>query len=223
MKPEAIVFDMYGTVANLAAVTRTCSEAVKNPDTFGSIWRSKQLEYTFLLSLMEDYLDFWQVTESALQFTAAATGEELTHNTRNRLMQSWLEPEPYGDAVAGLKWMKDRYPLAILSNGSPQMLDQGLKYAGLEDYFDLVLSVADVRIFKPSPKVYGLAVSRLGVEKERVVFVSSNSFDVIGAKKFGFFACWIRRTESPLDSLGMKPNLIVSSFGELRDFLDEIP
>jgi 2-haloacid dehalogenase len=219
MKPDGIVFDMYGTVADLSAVTKACEEVVTDPAEFGSLWRLKQLEYTFLLSLMEDYMDFWQVTESALQFTVETIEAQLTQQQKNLLMRSWLRPQPFQDALAGLRRMKGRYPLAILSNGSPKMLNEGLEYAGLETYFDWVLSVEEVQVFKPSPKVYGLAPTRMGIGKEGILFVSSNSFDVVGAKKYGFRTCWIRRMRGPLDPLGAEPNLVVSGFEELVGLL----
>jgi 2-haloacid dehalogenase len=215
VRPDAIVFDMYGTVTNLKAVSNACADLVEDPAGFGALWRSKQLEYTFLSSLMEDYEDFWQVTEAALHYATAATGSRLTEGQRSSLMQSWLRPEPYEDAFKGLQEMKDRYPLAILSNGSRGMLKKGLNHAGLESFFDHVLSVDEVKVFKPSPKVYGLAPNRLGVCKERILFVSSNSFDVVGAKKYGFQTAWIRREEVPLDPLGETPDYVVSSFEEL--------
>jgi len=215
VKAEAIVFDMYGTVANLAAVTRACEDLVEKPAEFGSFWRMKQLEYTFLLSIMEDYQDFWQVTEAALHFTVKATREQLTQEQQSFLMEKWLRPEPFPDARDGLERMKGRYPLAILSNGSPRMLESGLEHAGLDSCFDQVISVEEVKVYKPSPAVYGLVPSRLGIAREGVLFVSSNSFDVIGAGKYGFQTCWIKRAENPLDLLGVEPDLVVSSFEEL--------
>jgi len=215
VKPEAIVFDMYGTVANLDAVNKACVELVGDPTQFGSLWRLKQLEYTFLLSMMGDYRDFWQVTEAALQFTVDATGAQLTQGQQSSLMESWLRPEPFEDAVGCLKKLRGRYPLAILSNGGPRMLREGLKHAGLNSFFDEVLSVDEVKAFKPSPEVYDLAQQRLRVSKEKVFFVSSNSFDVVGSKKYGFHTCWIRRAVSPLDPLGQPPDHIVRNFEEL--------
>ena len=220
MKPDVIVFDMYGTVANLSAVTEACANLVEDPARFGSLWRSKQLEYTFLRSLMEDYEDFWQVTGAALQYTIEVTGAQLTEKQRSSLMQSWLRPQPYEDAFKGLQEMKQRCLLAILSNGSSRMLTDGIRYAGLVSYFDHVLSVDAVRVFKPSPKVYGLVPDRLGVGKKQTLFVSSNSFDVVGAKKYGFQTVWIRREESPLDPLGEAPDHIVSSFEELSTLVE---
>lgn len=215
MKPDAIVFDMYGTVADLAAVREACENLVADPGQFATLWRAKQLEYTFLLSLMRNYLDFWQVTEASLQFAIEATGAGLTQGERSSLMQSWLRPEPFEDALAGLRSMGGRYPLAILSNGSPRMLREGLKYAGLEQLFDPVISVEEVGVYKPSPDVYGLVQARMGISKEKTLFVSSNSFDVVGAKKYGLTTCWIKRAKSPLDPLGETPDYAVSGFDEL--------
>jgi 2-haloacid dehalogenase len=212
---------MYGTVANLDAVTRACAEFAEDPAEFGSLWRSKQLEYTFLLSLMDDYVDFWEATLMALEFAIDAAGEKFTKGQKDLLMNSWLRPEAYEDAYEGLQKLKRHFPLAILSNGSPKMLREGLKFAALDGFFDKILSVEKVRVFKPSPKVYELAPTELKVSKEKILFVSSNSFDVVGARKYGFHTCWIRRTEQVLDPLGEVPDHIVSSFEELASLTFE--
>src|ERR1700675_1524773 len=176
----------------------------------------KQLEYTFLRSLMGKYQDFWKVSEQALEFTIHRFGLQVSAEQRRRLLEAWLHPSPYPEAAAALPLLKEQYTLAVLSNGSPKMLRAGLERTGLKPYFRWVISVDEVKLYKPSPNVYQLAPRKMKMKKEEILFVSSNSFDVIGAKSCGFRVCWINRTGAPLDPLGPKPDLVVGSFDELR-------
>src|SRR5574341_1635038 len=215
MRIRGIVFDMYGTVVDVGAVADACGEVAPEPAAFTAQWRAKQLEYSFLRSLMGKYQDFWKVSEQALDFAVKRHGLTVSPDQRRRLMEAWLHPSPYPEVAAALPRLKERYSLAILSNGSPRMLRIGLERTGLRTHFRWVISVDEVRQFKPSPKVYQLAPKHMKLKKAEILFVSSNSFDVLGAKAFGFNVCWINRTGVPLDSLGPKPNLSVTSFDEL--------
>jgi 2-haloacid dehalogenase len=217
---KGIVFDMYGTVVDVGAVAEAGSAVAPDPAAFVVQWRTKQLEYTFLRSLMGKYQDFWRVTEQALDYTARRLRVELTAEQRQRLMEAWLEPRPYPEVPAALSILKARYPLAILSNGSPKMLQTGLARSGLTAHFRWVISADAVRLYKPSSKVYELGPRRMKLKKADILFVSSNSFDVIGARSFGFKVCWINRTGAPLDQLGPKPDLVVTSFDELKAALE---
>ena len=215
VRPKGIVFDMYGTVADLNAVTVACQDLVEDPKAFGTLWRTKQIEYTFLVTMMNDYKGFWELTRSALDFTCAALGAGLSDEEMTKLMQQWLRPSPYADAAEGLERLKGTCPLMILSNGTPEMLRVGLEHASLNSYFDAVLSVEETRAFKPDPRVYHLAHKRIGAPREEILFVSSNSFDVVGAKKYGFYTAWIKRVDAPLDPLGVSPDCTIANFGEL--------
>jgi 2-haloacid dehalogenase len=217
---KGIAFDMYGTVVDVGAVALACKGVAPDPGAFTAQWRAKQLEYTFLRSLMGKYQDFWRVSEQALEFTIQRFGLQASREQRKRLMEAWLHPSPYSEVAGALPRLKERYPLAVLSNGSPRMLRAGLEAAGLLPHFRWVISVDAVKLYKPSPKVYQLAPSRMKLKKGEVLFVSSNSFDVIGAKSFGFRVCWINRTVAPLDPLGPKPDLVVKSFDELETALE---
>jgi len=217
---KGIAFDMYGTVVDVGAVALACKEVAPDPGAFTAQWRAKQLEYTFLRSLMGKYQDFWRVSEQALEFTIQRFGLQASQEQRKRLMEAWLHPSPYPEVAGALPRLKERYPLAVLSNGSPKMLRTGLLRAGLLPNFRWVISVDAVKLYKPSPEVYRLAPSRMKLKKGEILFVSSNSFDVIGAKSFGFRVCWINRTGAPLDPLGPKPDLAVSSFDELTTALE---
>ena len=213
---RGIAFDMYGTVVDVGAVAEACRAIAPDPVAFNSQWRAKQLEYTFLRNAMGKYEDFWKVSEQALRFTIDRFGLTVTPEQRKQLMDAWLHPTPYPEVAAALPRLKDRYPLAILSNGSPKMLRTGLERAGLRSHFQWVLSVDAVRIYKPSPKVYALAPKNMRLPKQQILFVSSNSFDVLGAKSFGFKVCWINRAGLPLDPLGPRPDIVVKNFDELE-------
>ncbi len=216
---KGIAFDMYGTVVDVGAIAEACKAVAPDPVAFNTQWRAKQLEYTFLRSLMGKYQDFWRVSEQALEFTIHRFGLQVSAEQRRRLLEAWLHPSPYPEVAAALPLLKEQYALAVLSNGSPKMLRAGLERTGLKPYFRWVISVDEVKLYKPSPKVYQLAPRKMRMNKEEILFVSSNSFDVIGAKSFGFRVCWINRTGAPLDPLGPKPDLVVGSVDELRTAL----
>jgi 2-haloacid dehalogenase len=215
MRVKGIVFDMYGTLVDVGAVAEACKEMAPEPVAFNTQWRAKQLEYTFLRTLMGKYRDFWTVTEEALEFAIQSFGLQVPPEQRNQVMEAWLQPTPYADVEAALPRLKEKYLLAILSNGTPKMLQTGLQRTGLRPHFRWVISADAVKLYKPSPEVYRLALKQMRLEKNEILFVSSNSFDVVGSKNFGFKVCWINRRGIPLDPLGPKPDLIVKSFDEL--------
>ena len=222
VKPRArgIVFDMYGTVVDVSAVADACKEIAPDPAAFNAQWRAKQLEYTFLRTAMGRYKDFWVITEEALEFAIERSGLQVTADQRQKLMEAWLHPTPYPEVAATLPRLKEKYILAILSNGSPKMLRTGLEQTGLGSHFRRVMSADAVKLYKPSPKVYQLAPKHMRLNKREILFVSSNSFDVVGAKNFGFQVCWIHRSEVPLDPLGPEPDLVVKNFEDLYSSLN---
>jgi 2-haloacid dehalogenase len=175
------------------------------------LWRTKQLEYTWQRSLMRRYAPFSQVTREALEYACAALGLALGAERSAALMQEYLRLATYPEVPAALAAMQARK--AILSNGSPDMLEPLVKHSGLA--LDAVLSVDAVKIFKPAPEVYQLAVERLGVPKEDIGFVSSNCWDALGAKSFGFRVFWINRLKAPVDGLGFQPDRIVQGAHEV--------
>ncbi|MFQ5520875.1 MAG: haloacid dehalogenase type II [Candidatus Methylomirabilia bacterium] len=220
LRVKGIVFDMYGTVVDVGAVAEACKEVALDPVAFNREWRAKQLEYTFLRSLMGKYQDFWKISEQALEFAIQRSGLAVSPEQRKQLMEAWLHPTPYPEVAAALPRLQERYALAILSNGSPKMLRVGLGATGLRPYFRWVISVDAVKIFKPSPKVYQLVPKHMKLPKQQILFVSSNGFDVVGAKSFGLKVCWLNRAGVPLDPLAAKPDLVVKSFDELRTALE---
>ena len=211
---KGLVFDAYGTLFDINSVIEACKHITQNPEGFSKLWRAKQLEYTFLRSLMEKYKDFWKVTEDALIFAINSFGISASQIERKKLMEAYLYLKPFAEVEDALGCLKN-YELAVLSNGSPMVLIALLENSGLKHYFRHILSADEVRAYKPSPKVYALGPKYLGIPKEEIFFVSSNSFDVVGAKAFGFKVCWINRSGTPLDELGMKPDVIVKTLEEM--------
>lgn len=213
MRPQALVFDAYGTLYDVHSVIRRCEAFWPGKGTpLSQLWRTKQLEYTWQRSLMRRYVPFSQVTDDALQYACASLGLALDGKQSGALMDEYRKLAVYPDvpgALAGLRVKK-----AILSNGSPDMLDPLVRHSGLN--FDAVLSVDEVKIFKPAPEVYQLAVDRLGVAKQDIGFVSSNCWDALGAKSFGFRVFWINRQKAPVDALGFQPDAIVTSLNEIN-------
>src|SRR5712691_4202311 len=220
-KPQikALVFDAYGTLFDVHSVIALCDELFPGQGTqLSQIWRAKQLEYTWLKSLMRRYENFEIVTEAALKFACKARKLDCPPQSHKRLMQAYLHLEPYPEvkeALASLSHCK----LAILSNGSPRMLKALVKNNGLTKTFDKVISVDEVKIFKPSPRVYALAPKKLKVPKNNIGFVSSNFWDICGAASFGLRAFWINRAGNPQDELGFKPYAVVSSLTDLIDIV----
>jgi 2-haloacid dehalogenase len=215
LRIKGIVFDMYGTLVDVGAVAEACKEMAPEPVAFITQWRAKQLEYTFLRTLMGKYRDFWKVTEEALEFAIQHFGLQVRAEQRKQVMEAWLHPTPYPEIVAALPRLKEKYLLAILSNGTSKMLQTELERTRLRPYFRWVISADAVKLYKPSPEVYRLALKQMRLQKNEILFISSNSFDVMGSKHFGFKVCWINRHGVPLDPLGPKLELIVKSFAEL--------
>ena len=216
---RAVVFDAYGTLFDVHSVMAACREVTGDPEALSLQWRAKQLEYTWLRSLMGRYEDFWEVTRAALRFALKRLKVEASEAQVGRLMEAYLSLNPFPEVPAALQALRPGYSLAILSNGSPRMLQAAVESSGLKPYLQHVLSVDGLKIYKPSPAVYELAPKTMGVPKNTIVFVSSNAFDVIGAKAYGFQVCWCNRAGTPLDELGLAPDHTVRALDELPKLL----
>jgi len=214
---KAWVFDAYGTLLDPFSVQGKAERMFPGQgETLSRLWRSRQLEYTWLRALMNQYADFWQVTREALVYACRSLGLgcEVTH--QDELMQEYLHLQTYPDVTVGLEALLGQR-LAILSNGSPRMLEAVVEHAGLTRTFATLMSVDTVRTYKPSPTVYQLAVEALELEKSEIGFVSSNYWDVAGAAAFGFPAFWLNRTKAPPDELGTAPEATITGLRELTD------
>jgi 2-haloacid dehalogenase len=193
---HAVVFDAYGTLYDTQSVADVTEEAFPGyGDIITQVWRIKQLEYSWLRSLMRRYQDFSVVTRDSLAYTLRILGLHYDEETFARIMEKYLHLELYPDAIAALDALKDR-KLAILSNGSPNMLTRLVKNTGLDRVLAATLSVDEHKVFKPSPEAYTLIEEKLGFKPVNVLFVSSNPWDACGAKAFGLKVAWIERVTS---------------------------
>ena len=208
-----MVFDAYGTLYDVHSVAARCEQCWLGKGTeLSMLWRAKQLEYTWQRSLMQRYVPFSTVTREALAYACETLGLELDRVREEALMQEYVRLATYPDVQETLKKLKSRKQ-AILSNGSPDMLLPLVEHSGLR--FDAVISVDELKIYKPAPQVYELAARKLNTEKTRIAFVSSNCWDAIGAKSYGFQVYWINRARAPVDRLGFRPDAILGSLNEV--------
>ena len=216
--PRAYLFDAYGTLFDVHSVIEAGRALTSDPQALSSLWRQKQLEYTWLRSLMGRYEDFWAVTEQALRFALRRLGIAAGEAQVKTLLEAYLSlacfPE-VADALARLEGA----PLGILSNGSPRMLAAALRSSGLQGGLRHVLSVDAVKIYKPSPRVYELGPRAFGMASGEMLFVSSNAWDVAGAKAFGYRTCWCNRAKAPMDALGVTPDLEVERLDQILERL----
>jgi len=216
---QAIAFDAYGTLFDLHSVTALCDCKFPGQGAeLSKLWRAKQLEYAWLRSLTERYEEFWRVTESALAFACNSLNLACPAETRRELMESYLHLDTFPEVRPALDKLA-QYRLAILSNGSPKMLDAAVESAGLKGIFADVISADEVKTYKSSPRVYGLVSKHLGVSKSAIAFVSSNFWDIAGAKSYGFWTCWLNRCNVPEDELGVKPDCTVETLDRLNSVL----
>ena len=208
------VFDAYGTLFDVHSVIEAGRAITRDPAALSTLWRQKQLEYTWLRSLMGRYEDFWAVTEAALRFSVRRLGLKADETQLARLMDAYLTLACFPEVEAALERLAGR-PRAILSNGSPRMLDAAVSSSGLGRHLQHVLSVDAVKTFKPAPAVYALGPRALGVSAGDLLFVSSNAWDVAGAKSFGYQVAWCNRTGAPREELGVEPDLEITRLDQL--------
>jgi 2-haloacid dehalogenase len=222
---KAVVFDAYGTLYDIQSVAAVTEQAFPGyGEIITQIWRIKQLEYTWLRSLMRRYQDFSVITRESLAYTLRCLGLQHDTDVFERIMEKYLHLDLYPDAAAALAAMQDR-KLAILSNGSPAMLDALVQSSGLAGVLDATISVDAQKIFKPSPDAYALIESRLGVAPHDVLFVSSNPWDACGAKAFGLKVAWIERVTPEAMALACIKNDVVAPltmFKAIRTQMDEL-
>jgi len=179
-----------------------------NLQALSQLWRQKQLEYTWLRALMERYEDFWHITEAALRSAMRQLSIKATDRQLELLRQAYLFPPAFAEVRSALEALKGS-PLAILSNGSPAMLDSAIRGNGLESYFTEIISVDRVKTYKPSPRAYALGPQILKCPVGEILFVSSNLWDVAGAKAFGYQVCWCHRTGAEMEDWGFAPDFTV--------------
>jgi 2-haloacid dehalogenase len=215
---QAIAFDAYGTLFDVFSVTSLCEALFPgNGTALAQLWRAKQLHYSLLRSVMDRFEDFWQLTGDGLLYAAKSLKLDLPDAKRQTLMDAYLRLTAFPDVKPGLEALKNQgLRLAILSNGAPAMLAAAVASAGLEPWLDEIISVNDIRIFKPSPRVYELVGRKLAIPADQIGFVSSNSWDINGAGAVGLYTFWIqRRPGEPQEELGFPARQVVATITEL--------
>jgi 2-haloacid dehalogenase len=220
--PEALAFDMYGTLVDPAGISGRLERYLpEQAQSLAEVWRRKQLEYTFRLAAMELYQDFEQVTRKALDYALATVGRELAPEQKDDLIERYNDLERFADVEPGLELLKEAgHAMIVFSNGAPHMLEALMDSAELRPYFEGFVSVDEVKTYKPSPETYRHAARRLGRPIGEVRLVSSNPFDDIGAQAAGMKSAWVDRTGGLFDTLGPTPEIVVGTLTELADALN---
>jgi 2-haloacid dehalogenase len=217
----ALVFDAYGTLFDVHSVAERAEELFPGRGkAISAAWRAKQLEYSWLRTLMGRYEDFNRVTRSSLEWTLESLGLEAAEEPMRALQDAYRKLKAFPEVPAVLESLARKRALAILSNGHPEMLDAVVDHNGLRGYFrGGVLSVHPARRFKPDPAVYRIAEETLGVPRSITGFVSSNGWDAAGARAFGFRAFWVNRAGAPVERLGVRPEAVLKDLTELEALL----
>ena len=225
MSLNTCVFDAYGTLFDVNAAARI---AANEPDrkifkevwpSVSNIWRMKQLQYTWLRSMTDSYIDFWSITQNSLDFALETHKLQNDLVLKERLLALYWELQPYSEVSQMLKDLKKKgIKTAILSNGSPEMLNGAVRSSNLNEFIDEIISVETVKIFKPSARVYEQVENIIGCSKADVLFVSSNGWDIAGAAGFGFTTAWVNRIRDPIDRLPHKPMHVVEDLTSIPSF-----
>ena len=216
---KAIIFDAYGTLFDVNSAAEKCRSKIGDKwESFANYWRKTQLEYTWLRSLMGRHKDFWQITEDSLDKSMQAFN--IDKAMKNELLDLYKILSPYPEVKETLEKLKEkRYKLAILSNGTPALLNELVKSNGLQNLFDDIFSIEEVKIYKPSSKVYDMPVKKYSIKNEEVAFLSANTWDVSGGGNYGFTSIWVNRNKNIFDNLDYKPKNEISGLNQLIDIL----
>ena len=216
---KAIIFDAYGTLFDVNSAAEKCKNKIgKKWEDFANHWRTTQLEYTWLRSLMNRHKDFWQVTEDSLKKSMEAY--KIDTSMKNELLNLYKVLSPFEEVLETLKSLKKQeYKLAILSNGTPNLLNNLVKKNNLEIFFDDIFSIEEVGVYKPDAKVYDIPIKKYGIKKNEVIFLSSNTWDVSGGGNYGYETIWVNRNNNVFDYLDYKPKNQIISLKGLLDII----
>ena len=212
---KVIIFDAYGTLFDVNSAAKKCKTKIGNKwENFANYWRTTQLEYTWLRSLMNRHKDFWQITEDSLDKSMKLF--EIDISLKNELMDLYKILSPFEEVPKVLKTLKEKnYKLAILSNGTHSLLNELVNSNNLNNIFDDIFSIEEVGIYKPNSKVYDMPIKKYKLQKEEVVFLSANTWDVSGGGNYGYNSIWVNRNNNIFDNLDFKPNKEIKSLNQL--------
>ena len=216
---KAIIFDAYGTLFDVNSAAEKCKDKIGDKwERFANFWRTTQLEYTWLRSLMDRHKDFWQITEDSLDKSMKAFKIDI--KMKKDLLDLYKILSPYPEVKQTLEKLKEKkYKLAILSNGTPALLNELVRSNGLQNLFDDIFSVEEVKIYKPSSKVYDMPIKKYNMKKEDAAFLSANTWDVSGGGNYGFTSVWVNRNNNIFDNLDYIPKNEISGLNQLLDIL----
>ena len=216
---KAIIFDAYGTLFDVNSAAEKCKDKIGDKwEGFANFWRTTQLEYTWLRSLMKRHKDFWQITEDSLDKSMKTFN--IDPKMKKELLNLYKVLSPFKEVPKTLKTLKERnFKLAILSNGTPSLLNELVKSNNLNDLFNDLFSIQEVGIYKPDSKVYDMPIKKYKIEKNEVVFLSANTWDVSGGGNYGFNSIWVNRNNSIFDNLDYKPRNEIKNLNELTKLI----
>ena len=216
---KAIIFDAYGTLFAVNSAAEKCKDKIGDKwEGFATFWRTTQLEYTWLRSLMKRHKDFWQVTEDSLD--KSMTAFNIDPSMKNELLNLYQVLSTYKEVPETLKTLKEKnLKLAILSNGTPSLLNKLVMSNDLNNLFDDLFSIEEVGIYKPDSRVYDLPINKYQIEKNEVTFLSANTWDVSGGGNYGYQAIWVNRNNNIFDNLDYKPTNEIKSLKELKNLI----
>ncbi|MFL2877710.1 MAG: haloacid dehalogenase type II [Candidatus Pelagibacter sp.] len=219
MTTKAIVFDAYGTLFDVNSAAEKCKDKIGDKwEGFANFWRTTQLEYTWLRSLMKRHKNFWQITEDSLDKSMKVFGIDIS--MKNDLLSLYKVLSPYPEVKAVLQNLKKKkFKLAVLSNGTPALLNELVKKNNLNNLFDDLFSIEDVKIYKPDSKVYDLPVKRYNIKPKEIIFLSANTWDVSGGGNYGYNAFWVNRNNAIFDNLDFKPKNQVNNLTQLLELI----
>ena len=219
MKTKVVVFDAYGTLFDVNSAAKRCKDKIGDKwETFANFWRTTQLEYTWLRSLMKRHKNFWDITEDSLDKSMKVFN--INKNMKNELLSLYKILSPYPEVKGVLEDLKKKnFKLAILSNGTPDLLNELVENNKLNNLFDDLFSIEEVKIYKPDPSVYELPVKKYKIKSGEITFLSANTWDVSGGGNFGYNSIWVNRHNSVFDILDFQPENEISNLTQLLDIV----
>ena len=219
MKTKAVVFDAYGTLFDVNSAAKRCKDKIGTKwETFANFWRTTQLEYTWLRSLMKRHKNFWDITEDSLDKSMKVFN--INKNMKNELLSLYKILSPYPEVKGVLEDLKKKnFKLAILSNGTPDLLNELVESNKLNNLFDDLFSIEEVKIYKPDPRVYELPIKKYKIKSDEITFLSANTWDVSGGGNFGYNSIWVNRHNSVFDILDFQPKNEINNLTQLLDIV----